>query len=102
MQSILGDKVLPRFLDNLRSRQGYEGQMMEYPEDADRKDYLWDPVPGDHGAHGSFDDEATSRGLVVESSTFRAIVSTALLGIIIGGTALLASSLRNGTVDEED
>jgi short-subunit dehydrogenase len=37
---------------------GYESQMTDEPDDPNRPDNLWAPVPGDHGAHGAFDDRA--------------------------------------------
>jgi hypothetical protein len=32
--------------------------MTDQQDDPDRPDNLWDPVPGDRGAHGAFDDRA--------------------------------------------
>ncbi|HAF03058.1 MAG TPA: short-chain dehydrogenase, partial [Spartobacteria bacterium] len=38
-------------------------QQYDGPEDPNRAHNLWEPVPGDHGAHGSFDERAKSRSL---------------------------------------
>lgn len=57
-QTIMGNKFLPGFLDDYLARVGYSGQQTEEPEDPDRKDNLWEPVPGDHGAHGTFAAQA--------------------------------------------
>jgi hypothetical protein len=39
------------------ARTGYESQQYDGAVDP-KPDNLWDPVPGDYGAHGSFDDQA--------------------------------------------
>ncbi len=57
-QTIIGEKLVPGLADWYLSHTGYESQMRDEREDPDRPDNLWDPVPGDHGAHGSFDDRA--------------------------------------------
>lgn len=57
-QAIIGNKLLPGVGDWYLARTGYEGQMQEGRDNPDRPDNLWDPVPGDRGAHGMFDDRA--------------------------------------------
>ncbi|MDQ3305494.1 MAG: SDR family oxidoreductase [Actinomycetota bacterium] len=63
--TIWANKLVPGLLDRYLARTGYESQQLdvaregERPE-GDRPDNLWEPVPGDHGAHGIFDDQATS------------------------------------------
>jgi NAD(P)-dependent dehydrogenase (short-subunit alcohol dehydrogenase family) len=54
VKAIVGNKIAPRFADWYLSRQGYEAQQTEEPVEAGRVDNLWEPVPGDHGAHGDF------------------------------------------------
>jgi short-subunit dehydrogenase len=56
--TIVGNKIAPGLADHYLADSGYEGQMLDEPEDVDRRDNLWEPVPGDHGAHGTFDDRA--------------------------------------------
>jgi short-subunit dehydrogenase len=50
--------IAPGFADWHLARNAWEGQMTDDPVDPDRPDNLWQPVPGDHGAHGIFDDQA--------------------------------------------
>ncbi|WP_089684041.1 SDR family oxidoreductase [Catalinimonas alkaloidigena] len=57
-QAIWGDKIWPGFLDWYLGKTGIKGQQTDQPEAPDRKNNLWEPVPGDHGAHGDFDAEA--------------------------------------------
>jgi short-subunit dehydrogenase len=56
--TMLGNKLAPGLLDRYLGRTGYEAQQTDEPEDPDRPDDLWQPVPGDRGAHGRFDDRA--------------------------------------------
>lgn len=55
VQAILGDKVIPGLLDHYLARVGYEAQQMDEPVDPHRRNNLYEPLPGDHGAHGRFD-----------------------------------------------
>jgi NAD(P)-dependent dehydrogenase (short-subunit alcohol dehydrogenase family) len=54
VKAIVGNKIAPRFADWYLSRQGYEAQQTDEPVEPGRVDNLWEPVPGDHGAHGDF------------------------------------------------
>ena len=66
------------------ARDCYEGQMYDGPEDPERGDNLWRPRPGDHGAHGVFDDRARGRSLQLWASLNRGRL--ALAGALLGGT----------------
>ena len=61
VEAIVGNKVAPGILDHYLGRTGYASQQTSEPEDPNRQDNLWNPVPGDHGAHGTFDSRASSR-----------------------------------------
>lgn len=60
VKAIFGNKVAPSFADHYLARDGYDSQQFDGPEDPNRPNNLWHPVPGDHGAHGTFDDRANS------------------------------------------
>ena len=60
LKTIWGNKVAPGFLDDYLAKTGYSGQQTDEPESSDRQNNLWHPLPGDHGAHGTFDKEATN------------------------------------------
>ncbi len=59
-QAIIGNKFFPGLLDKMMAKTGFKGQQTDEPEDPDRPHNLWEPVPGDHGAHGNFNDQAKS------------------------------------------
>jgi NADP-dependent 3-hydroxy acid dehydrogenase YdfG len=66
VMTILGSRLTPGILgDRYLAKTGFDSQQTDEPVDARRRetDYLFAPVPGDHGAHGDFGDEAkpTSR-----------------------------------------
>ncbi len=57
--TILGNRLVPGYIDRYLAANGYESQQYNGPVDPNRRDNLWGPVPGDHGAHGDFDERAT-------------------------------------------
>jgi NADP-dependent 3-hydroxy acid dehydrogenase YdfG len=58
--AIVGNKIAPRIADWYLSRRGYRSQQISgEPEEKGRPDNLMAPLPGDHGAHGVFDDRST-------------------------------------------
>lgn len=58
VQTILGNKFIPAWLDHYLANTGFKGQQTNEPKDPKRKDNLYKPLPGDHGAHGDFDAKA--------------------------------------------
>lgn len=54
VKAIVGNKIAPRLADWYLARNGYSSQQTNEPVESDRRDNLWEPVPGDHGAHGDF------------------------------------------------
>jgi NAD(P)-dependent dehydrogenase (short-subunit alcohol dehydrogenase family) len=58
IKAIVADKIAPALVDRYLARTGYDSQQYDGAEDPNRPDNLWQPVPGDHGAHGAFDSRA--------------------------------------------
>ncbi|HEX2179731.1 MAG TPA: SDR family oxidoreductase [Actinomycetota bacterium] len=56
--SIVANNFVPGLLDHYLARKGLSSQKASWPIEPDRPDNLWEPVPGDHGAHGEFDSVA--------------------------------------------
>jgi short-subunit dehydrogenase len=69
VEAIFGNKFAPSFADHYLARMGYQAQQYNGPEDPNRPNNLWQPVPGDHGAHGSFDKRARNRSLELLAET---------------------------------
>jgi NAD(P)-dependent dehydrogenase (short-subunit alcohol dehydrogenase family) len=83
VQAILGTRVIPGLLDRLLARTAYGGQQSNQPIPADRRDNLYEPVAGDHGAHGRFDDRAVTRSPQLWVDTHRWILALAALPLAV-------------------
>ena len=59
--AVIGQKFAPGWLDGYLARSGYDGQLSGEPTEPGRRDNLFQPVPGDPGAHGRFDGRAHAR-----------------------------------------
>ena len=58
VKAIMANKVASGLLDYYLANTGYSGQQTDEPADPDQSNNLWEPLPGDRGAHGSFDNRA--------------------------------------------
>jgi short-subunit dehydrogenase len=87
VKAIFGNKLAPSFADHYLARTGYDSQQYDGHENPNRPDNLYEPVPGDHGAHGNFDSRAHAHSLELwaESHT-NLLILAAVLGI--AGAAL--------------
>ncbi|KON81286.1 SDR family oxidoreductase [Azoarcus sp. PA01] len=89
-QAILGTRLVPGFLDRRLAFRAYDGQLTDHADPAGRPDNLHAPLPGDRGAHGRFDDRATSSAPALWWATHRwAMVALGLavlgaLGMLFG------------------
>jgi NAD(P)-dependent dehydrogenase (short-subunit alcohol dehydrogenase family) len=63
-KAVIGNNFFPGYGDAYLARHGYDAQMIDEPEDPNRPNNLYAPLPGDHGAHGVFDER--SRPLSIE------------------------------------
>ena len=85
---ILINKLAPGLLDHYLARSGYDSQQYDGAEDPNRPNNLWQPVPGDHGAHGAFDARARSWSPQLWTSEHRTLVG--LVAIALGISVLIA------------
>ena len=58
VKAVLGEKVVPGYIDGYLARNGYDAAQTDEPVAPDRPHNLWEPVPGDWSAHGRFDARA--------------------------------------------
>ncbi|WIB62388.1 SDR family oxidoreductase [Curtobacterium sp. MCBD17_040] len=56
--TIIGNRISGRFADWYAARTLVDGQQAPQKDEPMLPDNLYEPVPGDHGAHGIFDDTA--------------------------------------------
>ena len=90
-KAIIGNAFVPGFADHYLAKHGYDAQMIDEPEDPNRPNNLWQPLPGDHGAHGAFDDRATSRSIQLELNKKRRWVVAGAAALAIGLLAMRRS-----------
>ena len=95
VKAIVGNKLVPGFADRYLARKGYESQQYDGLADPHRPDNLWEPVPGDHGAHGSFDEQAKAHSPQLWATTHRGLL--ALLGGGLAGALLMVFWGRGST-----
>lgn len=90
VESIVGNKIAPSLLDQYLGRKGYQGQQTNEPKNPDQPDNLWEPVPGDHGAHGTFEAQARRRSpeLFIAKHRNSFGLAAAACAMIVGGTWL--------------
>lgn len=74
-QAILGTRLMPGLLDHYLAWKAYDGQQSDKPVGPDRRDNLYQPVPGDHGAHGRFDAQALTHSLQLHLAMQRRLVA---------------------------
>ena len=91
-KAIVGNAFFPGYGDTYLADHGYD-QMTGEPEDPNRPHNLWEPLPGDHGAHGRFDDRARTSDWYTEANLHRGQAG-ALAGILL--TAAVAGLKRLG------
>ena len=85
-------KLAPAFGDWYLAKTGYEAQQHDGPANPNRPANLYDPLPGDHGAHGAFDDRAKSRSLQASLDRHRGWTLAALGLLAVFGFSLLRTS----------
>jgi len=59
--TMLANQLAPGLLDRYLARTGFQAQQTSQKASPDRPSNLWEPVPGDRGAHGPFDHRAHPR-----------------------------------------
>jgi NAD(P)-dependent dehydrogenase (short-subunit alcohol dehydrogenase family) len=83
-EAIVGTRVIPGVLDHTLAREAYDGQHTDEPLPQPRRDNLYAPVPGDHGAHGRFDAEAVDSSAQLWATTHRAACAVGAAALLIG------------------
>jgi len=91
LKAIIGTMLLPRLGDRILAHEGYDGQMTAEPAAPDLPDNLFQPVSGDPGPRGRFDDESSNKVIGFNPAWIRVGVACALLGLVAGAAALSGS-----------
>ena len=97
-----GNKVASSMLDEYLAATGFDSQQRPEQVEPDRRDNLFEPVAGDHGAHGSFDSEAVDSSAELWISEHKKQLGLAALGaaavagagFMLSGTAIVRPERR--------
>ena len=82
---IPGNKIAPGLGDRYLAKTGIDSQQTDEPADPNALNNLYEPVPGDHGAHGAFDHLAHDFSLQWWADQHRAwLMAGGLLGLLGG------------------
>jgi short-subunit dehydrogenase len=92
VEAIWGDRLFSSFLDHYLGWTGFKGQQDREPIQPDRQNNLYHPVPGDHGAHGRFDEIARSSSLQLFLNKNR---------VILGAGLALIAAMALGSIDRQ-
>jgi hypothetical protein len=97
VEAVWGNKVASSMLDEYLAANGFASQQRPERVSPDRKDNLFEPIAGDHGAHGSFDDEAVDSSAELWVTEHKRQLGLAALGAaaIAGAGFMLASRSGN-------
>jgi NAD(P)-dependent dehydrogenase (short-subunit alcohol dehydrogenase family) len=91
VKAIVGQKLVPGLLDRYLATRGFDGQMTAVPADPDRPENLFEPVSGDYGVHGEFDQRARHHGAPRIDAMLGA-TGMRLIAIAVAAAALLGST----------
>jgi NAD(P)-dependent dehydrogenase (short-subunit alcohol dehydrogenase family) len=96
LEAVWGNKIASSLMDDYLAATGFKSQQRPDPVQADRKDNLFEPVEGDHGARGSFDDEAVESCTELWISERKKELGLAALGVAaVSGIGFMLA--RSGT-----
>ena len=83
VKAILGNMLVPGLLDHYLAKAGYTGQLTDETKPADAPSNLFEPVPGDYGAHGRFDNRSRSHSWEMFTDRHRhAVAAVAAVGFV--------------------
>ncbi len=82
--AILANRIAPSFADRYLAKNGYSGQITSKVKSPDAPSNLYDPVPGDYGAHGRFDKTARTSSWEMFTSEHRVVAAVGVVGILYG------------------
>jgi short-subunit dehydrogenase len=91
-KTVLGNKVLPGWLDKYLAETCYEGQQTDEPDNKNRANNLWEPIPGDHGARGPFNKTAKGFSPLFIAKKHKWMAVAAVSALVIGIGALMMNS----------
>jgi short-subunit dehydrogenase len=96
VEATLGEKIFPGLLDRYLSKAAWEGSMLPEPSDPAKPNNFWEPLAGDHGSHGPFDNKAQDFSIQLWATKNRVALAGGLLMAGLGLAGLFASKADTG------
>src|SRR6201996_3569454 len=93
--AIMGNKIFPALGDYYLGKTGIQSQQTNEPAEKDKPDNLYEPVTGDHGAHGRFTRQARSFSLQLWTDKNRGWLALGLGALLVGAAAMTTALRRN-------
>src|SRR3954471_5765156 len=94
VKTIFGNKVAPWLVERVLAKQGVKGQQTDKPADPKRPDNLFEPPPGDPGAHGPYDAQSRTGSVQTQLAKRRGLLAG--LGAVLMITGSLVALDRSG------
>ena len=83
-KTILGNKVVPDYLDKYLAKTGYKGQQTNEKESNNRENNLWQPIPGDHGARGPFENKSVNYSSLFVVKKHKWLAAASIGALVLG------------------
>ena len=93
--TILGNKIVPSAADLYLAATNIKAQQTDRAVPPDRRDYLFEPLAEDRGAHGPFGDEAKTRSLQLSLSMHRGAVALGAGALAAAAAGVVAGRRRS-------
>ena len=87
VQAIWANRIAPAFADRYLAKYGYTSQTTDQKLPANYKGNLWEPVKGDYGAHGRFNNKSRDGSFEMFTDRHRDAVYAGVA--LLGGIAIL-------------
>jgi short-subunit dehydrogenase len=95
VKAILANRIAPGWIDRYLASAGYSGQLTDEKLAPHAPANLFDPVPGNYGAHGRFDNQSKLGSWEMFTDRHRTAFWAAVAGVgLVTGAHLLAKKLK--------
>lgn len=92
VKAIYGQMIAPGYADRYLAKFAWDGQETDQPVAPDRPDDLFKPAAGDYGAHGIFDQRASSVSPFSWLDLHRGLVGVGAAAVAVAGALLIRSA----------
>lgn len=95
VRAVLANRIAPGLIDRYLASAGYKGQLTDQRKPADAPSNLFEPVPGDYGAHGRFNNRARAKSWEMFTDRHRTTAWAIIFAALGLGAAFVGRQLRD-------